>query len=58
LIRDQVATGGMQAKLTYAMEALKAGVGEAVIAPGAAPDVVSRLLAGEMLGTHLAGEAH
>jgi acetylglutamate kinase len=56
LIRDQVASGGMQAKLTYAMEALQAGVGEIVIAAGGAPDVVARLLAGEMLGTHLAGE--
>jgi acetylglutamate kinase len=57
LIREGVATGGMQAKLTYAMEALKSGAGEIVIAPGAAADVVTRLLAGEMLGTHLVRES-
>lgn len=56
LIRDGVATGGMQAKLTYALEAQRSGAGEIVIAPGAAADVVTRLLAGEMLGTHLVPE--
>lgn len=51
LIADGVATGGMQAKLNAAAEALLGGVGEVVIAPGAAPDIVSRLLAGEAVGT-------
>lgn len=51
LIADGVATGGMQAKLNAAGEALLGGVGEVVIAPGAAPDVIARLLANEAVGT-------
>ncbi len=51
LISDGVATGGMQAKLNAAGEALLGGVGEVVIAPGGAPDIVARLLAGEAIGT-------
>jgi len=51
LIADGVATGGMQAKLNAAGEALLGGAGEVVIAPGAAPNVVARLLAGEAIGT-------
>ena len=53
LIDDGVATGGMQAKLNAATAALKQGVGQVRIAPGAAPDALSRLLAGESLGTRL-----
>ncbi|MBL8242436.1 MAG: acetylglutamate kinase [Bryobacterales bacterium] len=51
LIEDGIATGGMQAKLNAAAEALLGGVGEVVIAPGAAPSIVARLLAGEAAGT-------
>jgi acetylglutamate kinase len=51
LIADGVATGGMQAKLNAAAEALLGGVGEVVIAPGAAPGIVARLLGGEAVGT-------
>ena len=51
LIADGVATGGMQAKLNAAGEALLGGVGEVVIAPGAAPNIIARLLAGEAIGT-------
>lgn len=51
LIADGVATGGMQAKLNAAGEALLGGVGEVSIAPGAAPGIVARLLAGEAIGT-------
>ncbi len=51
LIADGVATGGMQAKLNAAAEALLGGVGEVVIAPGSAPDIVARLLAGHAVGT-------
>ena len=51
LISDGVATGGMQAKLNAAGDALQGGVGEVVIAPGGAPDIVARLLAGEAIGT-------
>jgi acetylglutamate kinase len=41
----------MQAKLNAAADALLGGVGEVVIAPGAATDVIARLLAGEAVGT-------
>ena len=53
LIRDGVATGGMQAKLEAAHGALDGGVAEVVIAPGSAPDIVARLMDGEMIGTRL-----
>jgi acetylglutamate kinase len=53
LIAEGAATGGMQAKLNAATSALEQGVGQVRIAPGAAPDVLSRLLAGEELGTRL-----
>jgi acetylglutamate kinase len=53
LIRESVATGGMQAKLEAAMDALGRGVGQALIAPGALPGVVGRALAGEAIGTRL-----
>lgn len=56
LIEQGVATGGMQAKLNAALEALGRGVGQVVIAPGAEPGVVGRLLAGESLGTRLVRE--
>jgi len=51
LIADGIATGGMQAKLNAAADALLGGVGEVVIAPGAAPNIVARLLSGEPAGT-------
>jgi len=54
LIRDGVATGGMQAKLHSAHEALRNGVREVVIAPGSEKGVVRRLLDGELLGSRLA----
>ncbi len=53
LIADGVATGGMQAKLNAATSALRQGVGQVRIAPGAAADALSRALAGEPLGTRL-----
>jgi len=53
LIRDGVATSGMQAKLEAAMDALQKGVGEVLVAPGALPGVVGKLLAGEAVGTRL-----
>ena len=53
LIVDGVATGGMQAKLEAAHRALEGGVAEVVIAPGAAPEIVARLLDGELAGTRL-----
>jgi acetylglutamate kinase len=53
LIRDGIATGGMQAKLDAAADALRNGVGEVVIAPGALEGVVGRLLDGAHIGTRL-----
>jgi acetylglutamate kinase len=53
LVADGVATGGMQAKLNAATSALRQGVGQVRIAPGAASDALSRVLAGEPLGTRL-----
>ncbi len=53
LIADGAATGGMQAKLNAAMAALAGGVEQVRIAPGAAADVLDRLLAGEDLGTRM-----
>lgn len=54
LIASGVAIGGMQAKLNAALVALEAGVKEVRIAPGAADRVLTRILAGEALGTRLA----
>ena len=53
LIADGIATGGMQAKLNAALSALEGGVGQVRIAPGAAPEVLQRLLAGEEIGTRM-----
>jgi acetylglutamate kinase len=53
LIAGGVATGGMQAKLNAAMDALAGGVARVRIAPGAAPDVLARVLAGEEIGTEM-----
>lgn len=53
LIAEGVATGGMQAKLNAATAALRGGVGQVVIAPGAAPDVLARILGGETVGTRM-----
>ncbi len=53
LIRDGVATGGMQAKLESAMAGLEAGIGEVVIAPGARPGIVGQLVEGRGAGTRI-----
>ncbi len=54
LIASGVATGGMQAKLEAAVEALRQGVEEIVIAPGAKVGVVAEILAGRStLGTRI-----
>ena len=58
LIRVGVATGGMQAKLNAASEALRAGIGRVIIAPGALPGACSRLLAGDFIGTRLMAVSH
>ena len=53
LIAEGIATGGMQAKLQAALAALRGGVGQVVIAPGAAANVLERILADEALGTRV-----
>jgi acetylglutamate kinase len=56
LIDHEIATGGMRAKLEAATEAIRAGLPEAVIAPGAFPGILPKLLAGEQIGTRLLAE--
>jgi len=56
LIETGVATGGMRAKLESASEALRAGLSEVVIAPGAAPGSISKLLSGHSVGTRLVAQ--
>jgi acetylglutamate kinase len=51
LIETGVATGGMQAKLNAATEAVTNGVGEVRIVKGSEPEIVSRVFAGEVVGT-------
>ena len=53
LIDSGIATGGMRAKLESAVEALQTGTAEVIIAPGAAPGIVGKLLAGDPIGTRL-----
>ena len=53
LITSGVATGGMQAKLNAAMDALERGIDEVIIAPGAQPALLNKLTAGEAVGTRL-----
>jgi acetylglutamate kinase len=57
LIDSGIASGGMRAKLESAMEALQTGTAEVVIAPGATPGIVRKLLAGEPAGTRLIAPA-
>jgi acetylglutamate kinase len=56
LIGTGVATGGMQAKLNAATDALRNGIEQVVIAPGALSGAVERLLAGGSIGTKLIAE--
>jgi acetylglutamate kinase len=59
LIADGVATGGMLAKLQAAVSALRQGIAQVQIVPGAADNVIARALCGEPMGTRLAAmEAH
>ncbi len=53
LIRDGIATGGMQAKLEAAQLALTSGVGEVIIAPGADVSVLQKLGNYQSCGTKL-----
>ena len=56
LIDQQIASGGMRAKLEAAMEALQLGVTEVVIAPGGASGIIDRLLGAGNIGTRLSAE--
>jgi len=59
LIADGTVSGGMQAKLNAAMAAIEGGIPQVRIAPGAAEDVLARILAGEEIGTRMAAsEVH
>jgi len=53
LVATGVATGGMQAKLEAAVLAVRTGVGEIVIAPGARDGVVEEILSGKNCGTRI-----
>ena len=53
LIGEGIATGGMLTKLNAARSALGGGVEQVRIAPGAAENVLDRVLAGEPIGTRL-----
>jgi acetylglutamate kinase len=53
LIADGIATGGMQAKLEAALAALRQGVEQVRIAPGASEGVLAGILAGGHIGTQL-----
>ncbi|MCC6860478.1 MAG: acetylglutamate kinase [Bryobacterales bacterium] len=55
LIASGVAAGGMLAKLNAAAEAIRQGVTQVAIAPGAAAGIIGRLLAGEEAGTRIVG---
>jgi acetylglutamate kinase len=53
LIAAGVATGGMQAKLNAAMDAVAAGVQEVRIVKGSEPEIVARVFAGKVCGTRI-----
>lgn len=53
LIADGVATGGMQAKLEAAMNAVSHGVAEVRIVRGSDPEIVRLVFAGEATGTRI-----
>ena len=53
LIAEGIATGGMQAKLNAASEAVRRGVGRVLIAPGAVSGVIRQALDNQSVGTSL-----
>jgi acetylglutamate kinase len=53
LIEAGVATGGMQAKLNAAADAVSGGVHEVCIVRGSDPDIVTRVFGGEEIGTRV-----
>lgn len=58
LIDTGVATGGMQAKLNAATEAVEGGVHEVCIVKGSESSIVQRVFAGEEAGTRIVGRHH
>jgi acetylglutamate kinase len=56
LITGGIATGGMQAKLNAASDALRNGIGQVIIAPGSLERAAERILVGEAIGTRLVVE--
>lgn len=58
LMDSGVATGGMQAKLNAATEAVSGGVHEVRIVKGSDPFIVKRVFDGEEIGTRIAGPHH
>jgi glutamate 5-kinase len=46
----------MQAKLNAATDAVRSGIGEVIVAPGATERAVARILAGDPIGTRLVPE--
>lgn len=58
LIHTGVATGGMQAKLNAATEAVEGGVREVCIVKGSEPSIVKRVFGGEEIGTRVVGRHH
>lgn len=57
LIESGIVTGGMQAKIEAAAAAIRAGIGEIVIARGDVPGIIAKFLAREHIGTRLIAEA-
>ncbi len=53
LIQSGVATGGMQAKLNAATDAVESGVQEVRIVKGSDPGIVLRVFANEQIGTRI-----
>ncbi len=53
LIASGVATGGMEAKLNSACDALLGGIGGVFIAPGGVPGATAKLLSGDNIGTRV-----
>ena len=56
LIETGTANAGMQAKLEAAIEALRLGVAEVVIAPGGVTGIIGGLLSGNHIGTRIVAE--
>jgi acetylglutamate kinase len=56
LIRSEVATGGMHAKLNAAVDAVHRGVAKVIIAPGSLDGVINLILSGQIIGTTIVSE--